>query len=132
MSLFIILALAAIVIFGALKAMTKEERQTVVKATTNSLAVASVYSAKAVKGAVSMSYDAGTVVGTHVSLEQQDTINSIKKFNDDIAKEGGAAKVAIRTANEHANLIGLDEMNQYIAKYKQRLQAELAEAREAE
>lgn len=125
----ILIVLIVIAIVGALRAMTKSERATVIKGATNVLSFGTVYTAKVAKGAVKNAYVAGNIVGTHVSLEGQDSLNAVSDFNKDLQSKGGVVRVAINTANEHAVSLGLQEYADEMSKVLKEAKVKLEEAR---
>jgi len=128
---YIIIALIVIAIIGAFKAMTQEERSVTIKGATNVMTMTAVYSAKAAKGTIKAAYTAGTLAGSTVSLEGQETIAAVHTFNEDIKEEGGATKVAIKKANQHAEDLGLADFMKDMNTIKADLQTKLDKAREA-
>lgn len=128
---YILIALVLITTVGALRAMTQEERSIAIKGATNVIAISTVYTAKAAKGTMKAAYTAGSIAGSHISLEQQEAINTVNDFNTEIKEEGGATKVAIKIANRHAEDLGLADYMKDMTIFRKDLEAKLAEARES-
>jgi len=128
---YIIIILIVIAIVGAFRAMTQEERSVTIKGATNVIAMTAVYSAKTAKGTIKAAYTAGNIAGSTVSLEGQETITAVHTFNESIKSEGGATKVAIKKANQHAEDLGLSDFTQNMSDLKAELEAKLVAARKA-
>jgi hypothetical protein len=116
---------------GFFKSLTKDERSLVTKGIINTASTGSVYAFKASKAGIKAAYDIGQISGMHMSLEGQETLTSIHTYNESITKEGGAAKVAVRIANDHSDAIGATDALKHLAEYKAKLKASLEAARAA-
>jgi len=127
----IIIVLVVIGLVGMFKQLTKEERGIVAKAVANGTKVTAVYTAKVAKGAATMAYDTGAVVGSTVSIEGQEGLKDLKDYSLDITKNGGAAKVAIKAVQRHGEATGLTDMANGISTKKKELESELAKLRQA-
>jgi hypothetical protein len=129
-TLFII-ALVLVFVVAAFKQLLPEERAIVTKSGVNGLGVVTVYTFKALRGTVRTAWDIGTIAGMQTSLQQQETLTDLDKFNKEMTAKGGATKEAIRINNSHADTLGIVDMQKSLAETKARIREELAAARAA-
>jgi hypothetical protein len=128
--LYIIITVLVLVgLVGFFRMLTTEERAIVTRGIINTLSFSSVYMFKASRASVKASYNIGEIAGMHLSLEGQETINGIHSYNTTVSTEGGAVKVAVRTADRHSDAIGATDALDHLAKYKAELAAKLELAR---
>ena len=127
----IITVVVVIGLVGFVKSLSTEERALTARGVINAASVGSVYAFKGARATVRSAYDIGSIAGMHASLEGQETLTSIHDFNTNIAKDGGAVKVAVRIANDHSDSIGATDAINHLTEYKAELKAKLAAARAA-
>lgn len=128
---YIIIGLVVVGVVGYLRALPKEDRADVIKASISSSVVVGTYAAKMGKDSVKMAYNTGSALANETQIHGQDTLNAIHEFNTSIVEEGGATKVGIRVANSHAKAIGLDELSNMTRDWKNSSAEELKAARAA-
>ena len=107
---YLIAAIVIILVVGALRAMTKEERHTIIKGAANTAKVGGSYGLVVVKETVKLSYNSGTWIGNEISLNQQESLNAIKSFNEEMGRLG-AARTGKQAATEHLDFIGITGSN---------------------
>jgi hypothetical protein len=127
----IIIAIVLIIVVAAFKQLLPEERNIVAKSAVNVTGVTAVYAFKAVRGTVRTAWDIGSIAGMKASLEQQETLTDLDKFNKEMTAKGGATKEAIRINNSHADTLGIIDMQKSLAETKAKIREELAAARAA-
>ncbi len=125
----IIIGLVIVIVVGFFKSLDSSERSIIIKSAINTASVGSVYMFKASKSTVKSAYNIGSIAGMQVSLEGQETLTSVHTYNEDIAKEGGAVKVAVNIANSHSDSIGATDAIKHLAEYKAELKSKLEAAR---
>ncbi len=128
MTTYILIIVVVIVVIGALRAMTKEERATVIKGGINTAKVAGSYGLVVTKETAKLSYNSGTWLGNEVSLNQQESLNAIKSFNEEMGRLG-AARTGKATATEHLDFIGVVGANKSLDEAIKAQAAELAKLR---
>ena len=130
--MFTIIILILVVAFtvGALKSMSPEERTIVIRRTLNMLTFGTVYLFRAGKAATIATYQSGRIAGATLSLEGQDTLDSMDNHNNEVAIKGGATKEAIRSSQSHAEALGFTDMNKNLKAKADALDAEVQAKRE--
>lgn len=130
--MFTLIIIAAVGIFsvGALKSMTPEERSIVIRRTLNMLTFGIVYLFRAGKEGAKITYQAGRVAGSTLSLEGQDTLHAMAEHNQSVAEKGGAAREAIRVSQSHGSALGLSNISDDLKKKADELDEKLIARRE--
>ena len=131
--MFTLITIVLVVAFaiGSLKAMAPDERAIVIRRTLNMLTFGTVYLFRAGKAATIASYQSGRIAGATLSLEGQETLNSMAEHNSEVEAKGGATREAIRKSIDHADALGFTDMNKNLKAKADALEAEV-EAKRAE
>ena len=117
----IIVALVLVFIVALFKQLLPEERAIAAKTGVNVVGIATVYTFKAVRGTVRTAWDIGSIAGMKASLEQQETLTDLDKFNKEMTAKGGATREAIRINNSHADTLGIVDMQKSLAETKAKI-----------
>ena len=109
----ILIVLVVIAVVGTFKAMNKEERSTIIKSGVNTAKVVGGYSVTVAKDTAKAAYSSGQWVGNEVSLNHQETLTDLHKFNTEMTRKG-AVRVGVKAAKSHLDTVGIAELNKAI------------------
>lgn len=107
----ILCILGLIALFGAFKAMSTNERKVAATATSNVVKGVGVYGYRMSKEIIKTSYKTGEATTLQVRENHQDLVLATHDWNQDLEKRGGVVKLAARSANDHAKMLGLTDIN---------------------
>ena len=126
---FILIVLVVIGLVGLFKSMDKSERAVVLRGGLDVVKATSAYSVTIAKDTGKLAYQSGEYLGKSVSLEHQESLDSISKFSTDINTKGGAVKVGVKVAKDHLDVVGIDGWNKDLKTANNALEAALTAAR---
>lgn len=126
-----IVVVVLLVVIGAFKAMTKEERAIVTKGTFNVTKITGAYAYRTGKEVGKAAYKSGEWVGNEVSLNHQEALTSIDTFNKEVVNDKGAFKVGAKAADRHLDTLGIKDFNKAVSSSIAKQMEELKAAREA-
>ena len=111
----IIIALVVIGLVGTFRAMNSDERSTIIKSGANTAKVVGSYGITIAKDTAKVAYHSGEWLGNEVSLNHQETLTDLHKFNSDMTRKG-AVRVGAKAAKSHLEVVGIAEANKMLSE----------------